>query len=121
MVHLPAAGAPLRSRCHDAKGARRAAGSVKARSLKVQRRGLFKPMMLSRDLAAIVRAKKMSWTEIVRSVWGYIKRKNLTDGSSFKLVVPDSLLAKVCPKASFGPFELAPMLRLHVLPDAVEG
>lgn len=81
---------------HKSK-ASKAAGKKNAAAMKKKGIGLFATKTLSADLAAICGKNKMARTEVVKALWGYIKKNKLSKG---RTITPDAKLKKVLPAAS---------------------
>merc|ERR1712023_586692 len=64
---------------HKAKG-RIAAGKKLAAAAKKKGTGIFKPVTLSKDLAAICGMSKGTRGAVTKAVWAYIKKKGLSKG-----------------------------------------
>ena len=93
-------------------GARRKAASAdRARILKMQGRGLFKPQKLSSHLAKLVGHEELSRTEAVKLVWKYIRDNKLSQG---RTITPDAALRLVCNKKSIDIVELPKILSRHL-------
>merc|ERR1711998_829951 len=83
-----------RPKGHHKSKASKAAGAKIAKAQKAKGVGLFAPKSLSADLAAITGKKTMPRTEVVKSIWAYIKKNKLNKG---KMIMPDAKLKKVLP------------------------
>eukprot|EP00931_Biecheleriopsis_adriatica_P087851 TRINITY_DN62263_c0_g1_i1.p1 TRINITY_DN62263_c0_g1~~TRINITY_DN62263_c0_g1_i1.p1 ORF type:complete len:420 (-),score=79.67 TRINITY_DN62263_c0_g1_i1:40-1260(-) len=90
---------------------RRAAGSVKAQSLKEQGKGLFAKKQASPQLEALIRRKTVNHCEMMKFVWEYIKENDLQNG---KMIRPDAMLAAICPEREFQQWKLARFLKHHL-------
>jgi chromatin remodeling complex protein RSC6 len=55
----------------------------------------FKKLKVSPELQAIVGAKEMARTEVVKKLWIYIKKHKLQDPNNLRDIIPDEKLAKV--------------------------
>lgn len=55
----------------------------------------FKKLKVSPELQAIVGAKEMARTEVVKKLWVYIKKHKLQDPKNLRDIIPDEKLAKV--------------------------
>ena len=55
----------------------------------------MKPLQPSAELGAIVGSKPLPRTEVVKSLWAYIKKHKLQDQKNKRNINPDASLAKV--------------------------
>merc|ERR1712093_758714 len=78
---------------HKSKG-HIAGGKIVAKIHKAKGIGLFKPKTCSAALTAITGKSKMTYGQIVKSVWAYIKAKKLNKG---RIITPDATLGKIIP------------------------
>merc|ERR1712219_57777 len=79
--------------------------------------GLTKPMTLSKELAAIVGAKKdekLARSEIIKRLWAYLKEKNLQDPENKQWFTPDKLMAPVFGTEKIKAFGMAKYLKDHL-------
>merc|ERR1711865_1107923 len=76
---------------HKSK-AHKAAGAKIAAAQKKKGIGLFAVKTLSADLAAICGKNKSTRGQVMKSVWSYIKKKNLNKG---RMITADATLKKV--------------------------
>ena len=53
------------------------------------------PLRPSNALAEIVGFKPMPRTEVVKKLWGYIKKQHLQDKKNKRMINPDAKLSKV--------------------------
>ncbi|QYE37030.1 SWIB/MDM2 domain-containing protein (plasmid) [Polymorphobacter sp. PAMC 29334] len=81
--------------------------------------GLTTPMQPSAELAAIVGAKPLARSEIVKAMWVYIKAHNLQDATDKRTINADKALAKVFGKPSATMFEMNKLITGHL--SAVPG
>lgn len=65
------------------------------------------PLTPSDTLAAVVGAKPLPRTEIVKKVWDYIKQKGLQDQKNKRMINADETLKPIFGKAQISMFELA--------------
>ncbi len=76
--------------------------------------GLATPMQPSADLAAIVGAKPLARSEIVKEMWVYIKAHKLQDATDKRTINADKALAKVFGKPSATMFEMNKLITGHL-------
>merc|ERR1711865_401000 len=93
---------------HKSK-AHKAAGAKIAAAQKKKGIGLFAVKTLSADLAAICGKNKSTRGQVMKSVWAYIKKKNLNKG---RMITADATLKKVF--AGGNMFKLAGALSKHI-------
>ena len=80
------------------KPAKKAAKKVaKKKSARKPSAAFMKPLTPSANLAAVVGAKAMPRTEVVKKIWGYIKANKLQDKANKRMINADAKL-----KAVFG-------------------
>merc|ERR1712025_21375 len=87
-------------------GAKKAAVAAKKKGI-----GLFAPVNLSADLAAICGGKKMPRTEAIKKLWAYIKKNSLNNG---RIISPDATLKAVLPVAKVDMLKMAGMVSKHM-------
>jgi chromatin remodeling complex protein RSC6 len=78
---------------------------------------LAKPVHITEELAAIVGKGPLPRSEITKKVWVYIKKHNLQDPANKKMIMPDTLLAKVIGHAKIDMFEMVKRWNKHVKKD----
>merc|ERR1712196_721317 len=107
---------PLSLKAQAAKRAlvkrNRKAGSKKA-SLAQKKKGigLFAPVNLSAELAAICGGKKMPRTQVTKKLWEYIKAKKLNEG---RIIKPDGPLKAIFPVAKLDMLKLPSFVGKHL-------
>ena len=74
----------------------------------------MKPLTLSPALAAVVGDKPLPRTEIVRTLWVYIKAKGLQDKVNKRMINADDKLKAVFGKPQVSMFEMAGLIGKHV-------
>ncbi len=73
------------------------------------------PLSVSPTLAAVIGAKPMPRTEIIKKIWDYIKKNNLQDSKNRRMINGDAKLKEVfAGKAQVSMFELAKIVNNHV-------
>ena len=74
----------------------------------------MKALTPSAALAAIVGAKPLARTEVVKQMWVYIKKNNLQDAINKRMVNADAKLKEVFGKAQVTMFEMAGLIGKHL-------
>jgi chromatin remodeling complex protein RSC6 len=74
----------------------------------------MKPLTPSAALAAVVGAKPLPRTEVVKSLWIYIKKHNLQDAANKRNINADDKLKAVFGKAQVSMFEMAGLIGKHL-------
>ena len=97
-----------------AAAAKKAAPAKKAAAKGGAGNALKKPMTPSGALAAVVGAKDLPRTEVVKKLWDYIKKNNLQDAVNKSLVNADAKLKEVFGKAQVTMFEIAGLIGKHL-------
>jgi chromatin remodeling complex protein RSC6 len=91
--------------------------SKKATKSKVKRTpnaGFMKAMTPSAMLAAVVGAKPLPRTEVVKKVWEYIKKNQLQDASNKRMINADEKLREIFGKAQVSMFEMTKIINRHL-------
>lgn len=95
-----------------AKGAKD--GKTKDKKERRSGGGLLKVCALSDELAALLGAKELPRTEVVKSMWNYIREKNLQDPSNKRLIICNEDLKKLLKTDSTDMFQLNKLLTVHI-------
>lgn len=74
----------------------------------------MKELTPSAELAAIVGAKPLPRTEVVKKMWEYIKKHDLQDPANKRLIKADAKLAKVFGKSEADMFEMTRLVGAHL-------
>jgi len=74
----------------------------------------MKPLTPSAALAAVVGAKPLPRTEVVKSLWVYIKNHKLQDATNKRNINADDKLKAVFGKAQVSMFEMAGLIGKHL-------
>lgn len=75
----------------------------------------MKPMTLSPELEAVVGKGPMARSEVVKSLWAYIKKNDLQDPSNKRNINADENLKKVFDgKATVNMFEMTKLVSKHL-------
>ena len=92
-------------------------GTAKAASRSTggkQPNGLQKPVQPSKQLAAVVGAKPLPRSEVVRKVWVYIKQHNLQNPNNRREIMADAKLEPVFGRKKVTMFEMNKHLAQHL-------
>jgi upstream activation factor subunit UAF30 len=108
---VKAAKAPAKA---PAKKAEKAAPAAKKAAAKKPNAAFMKPLTPSAELAAVVGAKPLPRTEVVKQLWAYIKKHGLQDAKNKRNINADANLKKVFGKAQVTMFELASLIGKHL-------
>jgi upstream activation factor subunit UAF30 len=76
--------------------------------------GFMKAMTPSAMLAAVVGAKPLPRTEVVKKVWEYIKKNKLQDAGNKRMINGDEKLRAVFGKAQVSMFEMTKIINQHL-------
>jgi chromatin remodeling complex protein RSC6 len=75
----------------------------------------MKPMKVSADLAAVVGAGPMPRTDVIKKLWGYIKKHGLQDKKEKRMILADDKLKKVFGgKSKVSMFEMTKLVFKHL-------
>ena len=74
----------------------------------------MKPLTPSAALAAVVGAKPLARTEVVKQLWVYIKKNKLQDATNKRNINADAKLKEVFGKAQVTMFEMAGLIGKHL-------
>ena len=74
----------------------------------------MKPLTPDAALAAVVGAKPLARTEIVKQLWVYIKKHKLQDATNKRMINADAKLKEVFGKPQVSMFEMAGLIGKHV-------
>ena len=74
----------------------------------------MKPLTPSAALAAVVGAKPLARTEVVKQLWVYIKKHKLQDATNKRNINADAKLKEVFGKAQVTMFEMAGLIGKHL-------
>jgi upstream activation factor subunit UAF30 len=75
----------------------------------------MKPMTPSPALAAVIGAKAMPRTEVVKKLWEYIKKNKLQDKANKRMINADDTLTRVFGgKRSVSMFEMTKLVSKHL-------
>lgn len=99
------------------KAAKKAAPAKKAAAPKKKRTpnaAFMKALTPSAALAAVVGAKPLARTEVIKKMWDYIKANKLQDQVNKRMVNADAKLKEVFGKAKVSMFEMAGLIGKHL-------
>ena len=74
----------------------------------------MKALTPSAALAAVIGAKPMPRTEVVKELWVYIKKHNLQSASDKRMINADAKLKEVFGRPSASMFEMAGLIGKHL-------
>jgi upstream activation factor subunit UAF30 len=75
----------------------------------------MKPMNISPELAEVIGKNPMPRTQVVKSVWDYIKKNNLQDPNNKRMIKADDKLKKVFDgKNEVNMFEMTKLISKHL-------
>ena len=87
---------------------------AKAEAKRPANSGLMKPMTPSDTLAAVVGAKALPRTEVVKKIWEYIKQHELQDATNKRLINADEKLREIFGKEQVSMFEMNKLISQHL-------
>jgi upstream activation factor subunit UAF30 len=88
---------------------------AKKKSARKPSAAFMKPLNLSADLAAVVGAKPIPRTEVVKKLWVYIKANKLQDAKNKRMINADAKLKPIfAGKAQVSMFDMAKLISKHV-------
>ena len=111
----PAKAAPKAATKTAAKVAATPAPAVQPTAV-VAAKPFMKPMVPSKELAAVVGATPLPRTQVTKSLWAYIKTNNLQDPKNKRMINADAKLQAIFGKAVVGMMELAGLTSKHLSP-----
>lgn len=79
-----------------------------------EKKGFNKELRASEELREIVKEKKISRGQMMKAVWGYIKKHKLQDKKDKRTINPDSKLAKVLGSKPINMFKMTKQLSKHL-------
>ena len=88
--------------------------AAKPKAKRTPNAGFMKAMTPSAMLAAVVGAKPLPRTEVVKKVWEYIKKNKLQDASNKRMINADEKLRAVFGKAQVSMFEMTKIINQHL-------
>jgi len=89
--------------------------ATKAKTKRTPNAAFMKPMNISATLAAVVGSKPLPRTEVVKSLWAYIKKHKLQDPKERRNINADANLLKVFGgKKTVSMFEMTKLVSKHL-------
>lgn len=76
--------------------------------------GFTAPLEISDELAAVIGAKAIPRTEVVKKIWKYIKKHDLQNPKNKRNIIADKKLLKVFKKKEISMFEMMSILNKHL-------
>ncbi len=97
------------------KATAKKAAAPKKKSARKPNPAFMKPLMPSKELAEIVGAAALPRTEVMKKVWGYIKKHDLQDAKNRRNInADDKLKAVFGGKKSVSMFEMTKLVSGHL-------
>ena len=98
-----------------AKTTKKAAAPKKAASKRKPNAAFMKAMTPSSSLAAVIGAGAVPRTEVVKKIWGYIKKNNLQDKKNRRMINADDKLKVVFGgRGQVSMFEMTKLVNKHL-------
>ena len=94
--------------------AKKAAAPKKAATKRKPNPAFMRPLTPSAALAAIVGATPIPRTEVVKKMWGYIKKNGLQDAKNRRNINADDKLKPIFGKATVTMFEMTKLVSKHL-------
>ena len=88
--------------------------AAKPKAKRTPNAAFMKPMTPSAMLAAVVGAKPLPRTEVVKKVWDYIKKNKLQDAINRRMINADEKLRGIFGRAQVSMFEMTKILNQHL-------
>ena len=88
--------------------------AAKPKAKRTPNAGFMKAMTPSAMLAAVVGAKPLPRTEVVKKLWEYIKKNKLQDASNRRMINADEKLRGIFGKAQVSMFDMAKIINQHL-------
>jgi len=97
------------------KAAKKAAAPKKAKVKRTPNAAFMKAMTPSSSLAAVIGAGAVPRTEVVKKIWGYIKKNNLQDKKNRRMINADDKLKVVFGgRGQVSMFEMTKLVNKHL-------
>ena len=97
------------------KAAKKAAAPKKAKVKRTPNAAFMKAMTPSSSLAAVIGAGAVPRTEVVKKIWGYIKKYNLQDKKNRRMINADDKLKVVFGgRGQVSMFEMTKLVNKHL-------
>jgi chromatin remodeling complex protein RSC6 len=110
----PAAKKPTLKKAAAPVKKRAAKKTAKPKVKRTPNAGFMKAMTPSAMLAAVVGAKPLPRTEVVKKIWDYIKKNKLQDAVNRRMINADEKLRGIFGKAQVSMFEMTKILSQHL-------
>jgi chromatin remodeling complex protein RSC6 len=110
----PAAKKPTLKKAAAPVKKRAAKKTAKPKVKRTPNAGFMKAMTPSAMLAAVVGAKPLPRTEVVKKIWDYIKKNKLQDAVNRRMINADEKLREIFGKAQVSMFEMTKILSQHL-------
>jgi chromatin remodeling complex protein RSC6 len=88
--------------------------AAKPKAKRTPNAAFMKPMTPSAMLAAVVGAKPLPRTEVVKKVWDYIKKNKLQDAINKRMINADEKLRGIFGRAQVSMFEMTKIINQHL-------
>jgi upstream activation factor subunit UAF30 len=88
--------------------------ATKTKSKRKPSAAFMRPLTLSPTLAAVLGAKPLARTEVVKKLWAYIKKNNLQDKKNRRNINADDKLKAVFGKGTVNMFEMTKLVSKHL-------
>ncbi len=86
----------------------------KAKTKRKPNAAFMKPLQVSKELAQVIGPKAVPRTEVVKSLWKYIKKHNLQDSKNKRNINADEKLKAIFGKAVVNMFEMTKLVSKHL-------
>ncbi len=97
------------------KVAKKAKTTKKTKSKRKPSAAFMRPLTPSASLAAVIGAKPIPRTEVVKKLWAYIRKNNLQDSKNRRMIHADAKLKPVFGgKAALNMFEMTKYVSKHL-------
>ena len=110
----PAAKKPTLKKTAAPAKKRAAKKAAKPKVKRTPNAGFMKAMTPSAMLAAVVGAKPLPRTEVVKKIWDYIKKNKLQDAVNRRMINADGKLREIFGKAQVSMFEMTKIISQHL-------
>jgi chromatin remodeling complex protein RSC6 len=110
----PAAKKPTLKKAAAPVKKRAAKKTAKPKVKRTPNAGFMKAMTPSAMLAAVVGAKPLPRTEVVKKIWDYIKKNKLQDAVNRRMINADEKLREIFGKAQVSMFEMTKIISKHL-------
>jgi chromatin remodeling complex protein RSC6 len=94
--------------------AKKAKAPKKAKSARKPNAAFMKPLTPSASLAAVIGAKAIPRTQVVKKLWQYIKSNDLQDSKNRRNINADAKLLPIFGKKTVSMFEMTKLVSKHL-------